>query len=323
MDTKRQRASLNTSFIDPRIVKQFPELTIQNLQMLQALNPEQQREQLAVLGMEIDNVNLATSQEPQEHVYAEVQVRPHSAPVRSRDSSVQHEILRAERAEKTGLQKQVEVLQKQLNRLQLETRRQREQLARLSTPPPPLEIVQVGAGQQIPGQVPEAGNAAGNANIGGGEIPQEAAEGENPAQQQQGNVQGNANANANNAPPPPPLPAPRAGGNAGNLGNGNGGDGREPDEEYTDGETDEEGFYEVAPGQIRYNDDLIQQASLNTPVQGLSGVLTHLSKPINVALSRRYRDDPEHVLRARKHMSKITQDYVQEALGKEHVIVQQ
>jgi hypothetical protein len=59
------------------------------------------------------------------------------------------------------------------------------------------------------------------------------------------------------------------------------------------------------------------------PVQGLSGVLTHLSKPINVALSKRYRDDPEHVLRARKHMSKITQDYVQEALGKEHVIVQQ
>jgi hypothetical protein len=51
----------------------------------------------------------------------------------------------------------------------------------------------------------------------------------------------------------------------------------------------------VAPGQIRYNDDLIQQASLNTPVQGLSGVLTHLSKPINVALSRQYRDDPEHV----------------------------
>jgi hypothetical protein len=214
MDTKRQRASLNTSFIDPRIVKQFPELTIQNLQMLQALNPEQHREQLAVLGMEIDNVDLAPSQEPQEHVYAEVQVPPHSAPVRSRDSSVQHEILRAERAGKTGLQKQVEVLQKQLNRLQLETRRQREQIARLSTPPPPLEIVQVGAGQQIPGQVPEAGNAAGNANIGGGEIPQEAAEGENPAQQQQGNVQGNANANANNAPPPPPLPAPRAGGNA-------------------------------------------------------------------------------------------------------------
>jgi hypothetical protein len=165
MDTKRQRASLNTSFIDPRIVKQFPELTIQNLQMLQALNPEQQREQLAVLGMEIDNVDLAPSQEPQENVYAEVQVRPHSAPVRSRDSSVQHEILRAE---KTGLQKQVEVLQKQLNRLQLETRRQREQIARLSTPPPLLEIVQVGAGQQIPGQVPEAGNAVGNANIGGG-----------------------------------------------------------------------------------------------------------------------------------------------------------
>jgi hypothetical protein len=204
---------------------------------------------------------------------------------------VQHEILRAESAEKTGLQKQVEVLQKQLNRLQLETRRQREQLARLSTPPPPLEIVQVGAGQQIPGQVPEAGNAACNANIGGGEIPQEAAEGENPAQQQQGNA--NANAKANNAPPPPPpLPAPRAGGNAGNPGNGNGGNGHEPDEEYTDGETDEEGFYKVAPGQIRYNDDLIQQASLNTPVQGLSGVLTHLSKPINVALSRRYRDDP-------------------------------
>jgi hypothetical protein len=126
MDTKRQRASLNTSFIDPRIVKQFSELTIQNLQMLQALNPEQQREQLAVLGLEIDNVDLAPSQEPQEHVYAEVQMRPHSAPVRSSDSSVQHEILRAE---KTGLQKQVEVLQKQLNRLQLETRRQREQIA--------------------------------------------------------------------------------------------------------------------------------------------------------------------------------------------------
>jgi hypothetical protein len=58
-------------------------------------------------------------------------------------------------------------------------------------------------------------------------------------------------------------------------------------------------------------------------VQGLSGVLTHLSKPINVALSKRYRDDPEHVLRARKHMSKITAGYVQEALSKEHVIVQQ
>jgi hypothetical protein len=173
----------------------------------------------------------------------------------------------------------------------------------------------------VPGQVPETGNAVGNANDSGGEIPQEPAEGENPAQQQQGNAQGNAN--VNNAPPPPPLPAPRAAGNAGNPGNGNG-NGREPDEGYTDGETDEEEFYDVAPGQIRYNDNLIQYASLNTPVQGLSGVLTHLSKPINVALSRRYRDDPEHAsTRARKHMSKITQDYVQEALGKEHVIVQQ
>jgi hypothetical protein len=42
MDTKRQKVSLNTSFIDPRVVKQFPDLTVQNLQMLQALPPEMQ-----------------------------------------------------------------------------------------------------------------------------------------------------------------------------------------------------------------------------------------------------------------------------------------
>jgi hypothetical protein len=34
--------------------------------MLQALNPEQQRQQLAVLGMDIDSIDLAPSQEPQE-----------------------------------------------------------------------------------------------------------------------------------------------------------------------------------------------------------------------------------------------------------------
>jgi hypothetical protein len=125
MDTKRQRAALNTSFIDPRVVKQFPDLTIQNLPMLQALSPEMQRQQLAVLGMDVDSIELAPSQEPQEHIYAEAVVRPHSAPVRSRDSSEQQELIHTEKA---GLQKQVEAVQKQLNRLQLETRRQREQL---------------------------------------------------------------------------------------------------------------------------------------------------------------------------------------------------
>jgi hypothetical protein len=179
MDTKRQMASLNTSFIDPRVVKHFPDLTVQNLQMLQALSPEMQRQQLAVLGMDVDSIKLAPSQEPQEHIYAEAIVRTHSAPVRSRDSSVQQELIRTEKA---GLQKQVEVLQKQMNRLQIETRRQREQLARLSTPPPPLEVVPQVVPGQVPGQVPEAGNA-GNANNGGVEIPQAAADRENPTQQ--------------------------------------------------------------------------------------------------------------------------------------------
>jgi hypothetical protein len=60
-----------------------------------------------------------------------------------------------------------------------------------------------------------------------------------------------------------------------------------------------------------------------TPVTGLSGVLTHLAKPINVALSKKNRDDPTYVNRACKHMSRITSDYVHEALSQEQVIVQQ
>jgi hypothetical protein len=146
--------------------------------------------------MEVDSIDLAHSQEPQEHKYAEAVVWPHNAPVRSRESSVQQEIIRNEKA---GLQRQVDVFQKQLNRLLADYKRQREQITRLSTPPPPLEIVQVVPGQ-VPGQVPEAGNA----NDGGGEIPQAAADGENPTQQQQGNVQGNANGNNAHPPPPPP-----------------------------------------------------------------------------------------------------------------------
>jgi hypothetical protein len=74
------------------VVKQFPDLTVQNLQMLQALSPEMQRQQLAVLGMDVDSIELAPLQELQEHIYAE------SAPVRSRDSSVQQELIRTEKA---------------------------------------------------------------------------------------------------------------------------------------------------------------------------------------------------------------------------------
>jgi hypothetical protein len=60
-----------------------------------------------------------------------------------------------------------------------------------------------------------------------------------------------------------------------------------------------------------------------TPVHGLSGVFTHLAKPINIALSSKYRDDPAYVNRARQHMSKITSGYVHQALNQENVIIKQ
>jgi hypothetical protein len=114
----------------------------------------------------------------------------------------------------------------------------------------------------------------------------------------------------NDQQPPPPSGQNAAGGANGNAGRG--------------GRGNEEEFYEEYDNDLPlYSDEYVPHMIPGTPVTGLSGVLTHLAKPINVALSKKYRDDPTYVNRARKHMSRITSDYVHEALNQEQVIVHQ
>jgi hypothetical protein len=70
-----------------------------------------------------------------------------------------------------------------------------------------------------------------------------------------------------------------------------------PDPDDSDDE-----FYEDMTGKRIYDEDYIPTMIPGTPVHGLSGVFTHLAKPINIALSSKYRDDPAYVNRARQHM---------------------
>jgi hypothetical protein len=85
-----------------------------------------------------------------------------------------------------------------------------------------------------------------------------------------------------------------------------------------DGDSDDE-YYEDMTGKRIYDEDYIPSMIPGTPVHGLSGVFTHLAKPINIALSSKYRDDPAYVNRVRQHMSKITSGYVHQALNQEEV----
>jgi hypothetical protein len=80
LESKRARqvdVDLDSSYIDPALVQNFPEMTLSELQALQALEPDTQAETLGAVG----------GAPQQQIVYADVHPRPRLIPASSRESS--------------------------------------------------------------------------------------------------------------------------------------------------------------------------------------------------------------------------------------------